>query len=157
MKVRIGESDVVSKLAAKAEECMDIGRRAQRIECGITQFEWLISADRLERVKEPAKPGDLQESLNMTIEEAQALRTKMPEGAQKEIEAIRKAADALSSEVRRLPAGREIEKAVSRLRKKARTLRSHMEAVWTAARYACSIPRPIQKPEAARVAGRGRR
>jgi hypothetical protein len=153
VKIRIGHPEEdVRRLASKAEECMDIGRRAQRIECGIMQFEYLVSADRLAKT-DRIDPRDLQEGMLMAAEEAMALETKLPEAARKDIQMIRKAGRALGTEAAHLPA-KVSEKELARLRKKAKSLRGHMEAVWTAARYACSIPRPLPSPAAAAVAGR---
>lgn len=125
---------------------MDIGRRAQRIECGITQFEYLLSPDRLEKVEGRIEPRDLQEHMNMAVEETMALERKLPEAARKDVEMIRRTARVLgsmASSLALMEGKKPTEKAIAQLRKKAKTLRGHMESIWTTARYACSIPRPL--------------
>lgn len=149
MKIKLGQPDGDAlRLAAKAEQCMDIGRRAQRIECGLLYTEYVLSKERLGLVKGKLEMQDVSAGLKTAADEALALKTKLPEGAKREADRLEKDANLLNSDIRRRwiePKGASAPTAadLDGLRKKTAAIRKRMESIWTTARYTCSIPRPL--------------
>lgn len=145
MKIRLGEKEGALDLASKAEQCMDMGRRAQRIECGLLFAEYIISKDRIDLVKS-VEMQDLSAALKTASDEAVALKGKLPEAAKKEADRLEKEARRLNEDIRSRWITKKAKPTASDLdglRKKTASIRKHMESIWMTARYTCSIPRPL--------------